>query len=114
MRDEALAGQLQLGGATLAGVLPSSGASVIRGQYARRQLGHAVMLPGIETSGPWYCSTREPKRGEAKRGADRRSHSGSSRLPPAARHRAVEGGSGGRAVKLLPGGPGPAYRALRD
>lgn len=37
----------EVGGAGLAGVLPGLGSSMIRGPYAGRQLGQAVILPGI-------------------------------------------------------------------
>lgn len=39
--------RVEVGGAALAGVLPGLGSSMIRGPYAGRQLGQAVILPGI-------------------------------------------------------------------
>lgn len=52
-----------VGGAGLAGVLPGLGSSMIRGPYAGRQLGQAVILPGIRTSGPLVLLDAGPEPG---------------------------------------------------
>lgn len=42
----------------LAGVLPGLGSGMVRGPYAGRQLGQALILP--ERVAPWPCPTRAP------------------------------------------------------